>query len=125
MPVIYLNETFGQKVKRKAKLLGHSVKRKVKSGIDWIVANPEAATIIATVGVATVGGACKLAKSGIRAHNLKKEEELKNRYIYDRSLGMYLHTKRPLRNEDYITINERRKNGEKLSNILVSMDILG
>lgn len=66
----------------------------------------------------------KISKSLVRTHNLKKEQYNKERYIYDRSLGMYLHTKRPLRNKDYVTINRRRKNGEKLSDILESMKIL-
>lgn len=124
MPELYLNETFGQKFKRKMDSFGRRVKRGLKSGIDWVVENPEAATLIVTVGGAAIGGGCKLAKTAIRSHNLKKEEYLKDCYIYDRSLGMYLHTKRPLNNKDYVTINERRDHGEKLSNILVDMNIL-
>ena len=121
MPVIYLNQ-----MKVESKWHNFKVKASVKArnAIQWVKENQETVGILTTVGAALLGGGVKITKSLVRTHNLKKEQYNKERYIYDRSLGMYLHTRRPLRNKDYITINARRKNGEKLSDILSDMRIL-
>lgn len=99
-------------------------KVKASRAAEWVRDNPETAGIFLTAGTALVGGVVKIGKGLIRSHNLRKEQFSKERYIYDRSLGMYLRTKRPLRNKDYMTINQRRRNGEKLSKILEDMHIL-
>lgn len=95
-------------------------KKKTVDTLQWVKDNPE----LAALAAAGLGGAAKGLKSLIRTHNLKQDQYNKERYIYDRSLGMYLHTKRPLRNQDYISINQRRARGEKLSDILESMRLL-
>ena len=108
------------KVQRKVVDVKNAVRRKV----EWVKEHPEEAAAIAG-GVATLlGVATKGAKTVMRTHNLHKEQQLKDRYIYDRSLGMYLHTKRKLTNKDYVTINKRRQDGEKLSDILSNMGVL-
>jgi hypothetical protein len=119
--IIDLNKV---KVESKWHAFKENAKRKAQQGIQWIRENPESAGLLATACTALIGGGLKISKSLVRTHNLKKEQYNKERYIYDRSLGMYLHTKRPLRNKDYVTINRRRQNGEKLSDILESMKIL-
>lgn len=119
--IIDLNKA---KVESKWHAFKTEAKRKVMQGAQWVRENPESAGILATVGTAAIGGGVKIFKGLMRNVNLRKEQYNKERYIYDRSLGMYLHTKRPLRNKDYVTINQRRKNGEKLSDILASMKIL-
>lgn len=93
-------------------------------GIEFVKENPETCGILATVGTTLIGGGVKLTKGIIRTHRIHKEQYLKERYIYDRSLGMYLKTRRPLRNNDYIIINRRRRNGERLSDILAGMGLL-
>lgn len=121
MPVIDLKDF---KVESKWHAFTRKTKEKIFAGVQWVKDNPETAGICATVGTAVIGGGVKIAKNLVRTHNLHKEQFNKERYIYDRSLGMYLRTKRPLRNKDYIAINNRRKNGEKLSQILQDMKIL-
>lgn len=121
MPVLDLKT---MKVESKWRSFVTKAKHKMQQGMQWVRDNPESAGILATVGTAALGSGVKIAKSLVRTHNLRREQFNKERYIYDRSLGMYLRTKRPLRNKDYISINRRRKNGEKLSDILESMRIL-
>jgi len=98
--------------------------RRAKQAAQWVRDNPESAGVLAVIGTGLIKGGAKISKNLVRTHNLRKEQYNKERYIYDRSLGMYLHTKRPLRNKDYMAINRRRRNGEKLSDILESMHIL-
>lgn len=121
MPILDLNN---MKVESKWHAFASKVREKAVDAYWWVKNNPETAGILATVGTAAIGGAVKIGKSLVRTYNLRQEKYNKDRYIYDRSLGMYLHTKRPLKNQDFVTINTRRKNGEKLADILTSMRIL-
>ena len=100
------------------------VKNAIHKKIEWAMEHPQEAAAIAG-GVATVLGlATKGAKTVIRTHNLNKEQKLKERYVYDRSLGMYLHTKRKLTNKDFTRINKERQNGRKLADILNDLGLL-
>lgn len=121
MPILELNK---MKVESKWHEFKAKAKNRMNDVTNWARNNPELVGVALTAGTAVVGGAVKICKSLVRTHNLHKEQYNKERYIYDRSLGMYLHTKRPLRTQDFAMINARRKNGEKLSDILVSMRIL-
>lgn len=121
MPVLDLNK---MKIESKWHNLRNKAKNRMNDVLNWVRNNPELATTALTVGSVFIGGAIKVGKGLVKTHNLHKEQYNKERYIYDRSLGMYLHTKRPLRTQDFATINARRNKGEKLSDILVSMKIL-
>lgn len=121
MPVIYPNKI---KVESKWHQFTTKAKEKAMAAARWIHDNPDTVALVTTIGGALIGGGIKITKSAIRSHNLKKEQFNKERYIYDHSLGMYLRTRRPLRNNDYVIINARRANGERLSDILVSMRLL-
>ena len=56
--------------------------------------------------------------------NLRKQEELKDLYCYDRSLGHYWRLRRELSNKEWLEIDQRKKNGERLSDILAEMTVL-
>ena len=43
---------------------------------------------------------------------LTKEQNLKDLYCYDRSLGHYWKLRRELTNEEWLEIDKRKKNGE-------------
>ena len=121
MPILDLNN---MKVESKWHAFTSKAREKAADIYWWVKNNPETAGVLATVGTAVIGGAVKVGKSLVRTYNLRQEKYNKDRYIYDRSLGMYLHTRRPLRNQDFVIINSRRKNGERLADILTSMRIL-
>ena len=121
MPILDLNQ---MKVETKWQRLKRKVKERKDAAFNYIRDHPEAVGMAATGAAAVIGGATKICKSLVRTHNLQKERYNKERYIYDRSLCMYLHTKRKLTNKDYAVINLRRKKGEKLSDILMNMKIL-
>ena len=117
MPILDLS-------KMKVESKWHAFKKKAtetaKNTLQWAKENPE----LAALGAAGIGAAAKGLKSLVRTYNVKRDQYNKERYIYDRSLGMYLHTRRKLSNKDYSMINSRRAKGEKLSDILTSMKIL-
>ncbi len=88
---------------------------------EWTIRNRNAIVTIApvafgclTVAVKTVG----------KRSNLRKMENLKNLYCYDRSLGHYWRLKRQLSNKEWVAIDRRRRSGERLSDILSEMNVL-
>lgn len=97
------------------------VQNKIRSIGNWISRNKE---LIILFGPATLGA----VTVGIRAVNkhrvLKKEENLKNLYCYDRSLGHYWKLRRELTNSEWLEIDKRKRNGERLSDILGELKVL-
>lgn len=59
-----------------------------------------------------------------RRHNIRKKEYIKNTYCYDTSLGHYWQLKRKLSAKEWLDIDRRKKGGERLSEILNSMNVL-
>lgn len=59
-----------------------------------------------------------------RRANLNKEQNLKDRYIYDRSMGHYWQLKRNLKQSEWSEIERRKRAGEHMGDILNSMKIL-
>ena len=121
MPILEINK---MKVQTKWQEIKDKAWQKTKAAVRWIEENPEAVGFILTAGTIAAGGIKKVCSTIGRQNALRQERYNKERYIYDRSLGMYLHTRRPLTNRDFERISVRRKNGERLADILYSMGIL-
>lgn len=75
-----------------------------------------------------ITGGIAVGKGIVRAmskrNHLKKEQNLKENYCYDRSLGHYWKLRRPLDNDEWLEIDRRKKNGERLSDILDELKVL-
>lgn len=91
------------------------------SVVEFAVENPQAAmaiggtlTSISVVGIKTIG----------KQLDIRRENRLRNSMIYDRSLGMYWETKKPLTANQRLTIESRHNNGESYGAILNDMRIL-
>lgn len=96
-------------------------KEKVNNVKEWIVDNKE----IVVAGLSTIAGiAVKTASSASKNRRLKKEQELKDCYCYDRSLGHYWQLNRKLTNNEWTEIDHRKRNGERLSDILNELRVL-
>ena len=108
------NETFGEKLKRKATNAGRSVK-------DWYERNKFEIMIFGPLVIGTGTTIMKLVGKRI---NLRKEGELKTLFCYDRSLGHYWELNRPLKNYEWLDVEARRKAGENMGDILRSMRVL-
>lgn len=116
-------EDFRKESKRRAfkeKIVGTAVKAYDKAK-DFCINNKE---VVIPVAVTLATGAVKLGKLAMKSKNLNKEEQLKEEYCYDRSLGHYWKLRRPLTNKEWLEIDSRKKNGERLSDILSSMKVL-
>lgn len=101
------------------------IKRKFKDGFnkskDWFYNNRE---FVFVMGPAALGfGATAVKVVGKRA-KLRKEKQLKDLYCYDRSLGHYWRLKRELSNREWVEIDKRKANGERLADILDELKVL-
>lgn len=109
--------------KKEAKI--RELKAKVKSGYDkakqMVVDHPAESFALATTVVGSVIG---LVKRADRKADLKKAENLKERYIYDRSIGGYWKTRRKLSTNDMLEIERQKKLGRSLGEILRDMRLL-
>lgn len=94
---------------------------KANNAIKWISDNKE---IIIFVGPALLGATTTLVRVGGKQLKLKKEENIKNLYCYDRSLGHYWRLKRELSNAEWVNIDKRKRNGERLADILDELKVL-
>ena len=97
------------------------IQRKINEFTDWVNANKE---MIFLIGPAVIGGGTALVKGVNRQIKLNKEKNLKELYCYDRSLGHYWKLRRELTNSEWIEIDKRKKNGERLADILDELKVL-
>lgn len=88
---------------------------------DWFMRNKEIILTLTPVMIAGVTTVCKVVG---KRRNLRKEQDLKDLYCYDRSLGHYWRLRRELSNKEWLEIDQRKKDGERLSDILAELKVL-
>lgn len=88
---------------------------------DWFARNKEVILTLTPVMIAGITTVCKVVG---KRRNLRKEQDLKDLYCYDRSLGHYWRLRRELSNKEWLEIDQRKKNGERLSDILAELKVL-
>ena len=98
--------------------------KKVNITANWIRNNKETLAIVIPVVGVSIKGTAKIIKGISKNVALSQEKRLKEKFIYDRSLGKYLELKKPLTNAQMKSILERKDNGEKLGSILQNMNLL-
>lgn len=105
----------------KKRELKEKVRAKIQNARDWAKRNKEAIIVLTPIAIK---GITTISKAVNKRSNLRKEETLKEEYCYDRSLGHYWRLRRPLTNTEWLEIDRRKKNGERLSDILNEMRVL-
>lgn len=91
---------------------------------QWIQDNKEIVIAMIPVGIVALRGFTNTVKSIDRKIDMKKEQELKDKYVYDHSTGMYLKLRRPMKYSEHIEFDRRRQEGESKIQILASMGLL-
>lgn len=75
-------------------------------------------------GPFVISGVAAGAKMLSKHMTLAKEKNLKDLYCYDRSLGHYWKLRRELTNAEWLEIDKRKQNGDRLSDILDDLQVL-
>lgn len=105
----------------KRREIKEKVTQKFEAAKDWTKENKELVALFVPVAIK---GVTTVSKAVNKNRNLRKEENLKNLYCYDRSLGHYWRLRRELTNREWLEIERRRKRGERLADILDDMRVL-
>jgi hypothetical protein len=110
---------FKKELKRRERK--EKIQKKIDDAKNWVSDNKES---ILRYGPAVIGGLAVVAKAADRHIKLNKEKDLKELYCYDRSLGHYWKLRRELTNDEWVEIDKRKKNGERLADILDELKVL-
>lgn len=110
-----------EKLKERIEEYKWKAKIKLQNGKEWVVRNKEAVILLTPVFIKGVTTVVKVVGKNV---NLRKEESVKNLYCYDRSLGHYWALRRELSNREWIEIDRRKRNGERLADILAELRVL-
>lgn len=97
------------------------ITRKYRQAETWFYNNKEIVMLLGPGAIAATATLCKVIGKHI---NLRKEEKLKDLYCYDRSLGHYWALRRELTNKEWVEIDKRKQNGERLADILSELKVL-
>lgn len=113
-----------EKIKEKLENAWYRIKLSARQTVEWMSQNKELAIVLIPVGFYGI----KLIGKGINnlsAHaRMNHEQYLKERYMYDRSVGRYLKLNRKVSNSEQLEISQRKAAGENLAFILSSMGLL-
>lgn len=112
----------GKEVNQKWEDFKWKAKCKYEAAKQWCTDHKE--LVVAAVP-ALITGAFEIIKIASKADAREEEKELKELYIYDRSMGHYWKLRRRLTNSEYREIERRRAEGESMGEILESMRVLG
>ena len=88
----------------------------------WCYNNRDIVVPIAITAI--TAGVPFIVKKAFKFRELRKTENLKNLYCYDRSLGHYWKLRRELSNDEWVLIDKRKANGERLADILDELKVL-
>lgn len=94
---------------------------KIQNGREWVGQNM--GLMIKFAPIVMVSAATITGVVG-KQINLREKKLLKELYCYDRSLGHYWKLRRALTNSEWLTIDSRKNNGERLADILADLKVL-
>lgn len=118
-----LKET-AEDFKMKIRSAKYVIQTKVQDAVEWIKDHPTESVMLATAGTAALSEVRKCVNRAHQMSDMRKEQELRDRYIYDRSSGMYLKTRKNLTQAERTEYSIRRSRGESAVDILRSLRLL-
>lgn len=101
-----------------------NAKRKADEAIIWVRRNPDVVAVAVPVAIATVKGASRIVSKAVARANMEKANRDLRTRCYDPSEGHYWFLKRELSNSEWLLVNRRHTNGEKIGDILAEMKVL-
>lgn len=107
--------------KEKASDAARTVKEKASNCAKFLWENRKATISAAMLGAATVTSLV----GKINRHKELRESEIRHtKSFYDRGMGCYWETKRPLKTDEMLELEQRKANGENYGQILRDMGLL-
>jgi len=118
-----VKETIKDKVDRlkwKAQMKADCAKENGKQLVKWVGQHPGEAIALIGTGVTVAGGINKVANKVSRKH----DEKQRRKEFYDHKYGNWVTTKRELTGREKVEFAARRDEGESVTAILSSMNLL-
>jgi hypothetical protein len=91
---------------------------------NWCVEHPQETITLLGLGVGLVKAGSNVYSKHQTKVNLKREEEMKSLYMYDRSKGRYQRLRHPMSPQEAIEYEERRRNGESFMEALMNLRLV-
>lgn len=126
MEVVTIDKKELKKAQRRAKRRAfvEKLKGKGKAALDWVDIHREETVAIAAGVTAVAGVGAKVVKGHNKKKALAEERELKDLYVYDRRLGHYWKVKRRLSNSEWLEVDRRQREGQRMADILSDLRLL-
>ena len=99
-------------------------KDKAACCVVWVENNPELAIVIIPAAAAAIKGATKLGSKFVTKFNQDRMIKDVRTRCYDPSEGHYWFLKRELSNDEWLLVNRRHSNGERIGDILADLRVL-
>lgn len=100
------------------------IRDKATCAIAWMQANPELTLMLIPAGVAIFKGTTKVGSKILQRINMEAAQREVRRRCYDPSEGHYWFLKRELSNDEWLLVNRRHMNGERIGDILSDLRVL-
>lgn len=97
------------------------VQRKTRNVKEWCRDNKDVILVLGPIVIGALTAGIRVIGKNV---NLRKEKDVKDLYCYDRSLGHYWALRRELTNKEWVEVDRRKKNGERLADILDEFKVL-
>lgn len=113
-----------QEIDEKVKKTVEHAKNGVQRAVKWTAEHPQEAAALATAVAGLVKGGISIYTKNQTKINLKKEQELKELYTYDRHIGTHLKRNRPMTTDEVVEFERRKAGGELPALILRDMKLI-
>lgn len=124
--IVYINEELIKEAKKNQRKLAR--KKKMEKAKIWIKNNGAKALVLTVTAISvitpvglSITDRVNRARTNKRLEDVERAKDLR---IYDRSLGYYIDLKRRLSPKELTKLNDRKKNGENLIDILNDMNLI-
>lgn len=121
----WFNKTPEEKIMDELRKQNEKKKRDEMIGniANGLYQNKEIILGVGALAASAVGAVCKIANT-LNRYNTRKIELDRRKQVYDRSTGMYVDLKRPLKNKDWEKIDEMKSQGMKTSEALKKLGLI-
>lgn len=124
MEIITEKRTLKEKVKDKVHDVKEDAKIKLCNAADWVYNNKEIALVAAPLVAKSAQVVIKGITKGVTAGRQSRAVKNRDLRCYDPTQGHYWELRRKLSQNEWLYVNDQRKKGRNLGDILSKMDVL-
>lgn len=101
-----------------------NAKNNFNTAVVWCEKHPELAIVLIPIGFKAIKGVTSTVRSIDRKIDMKREQDYKDRHVWDYQQGMWHELRRPMTKREKIEYDQRIMGGESRVSILSSMNLI-